>query len=444
MKTARLRLSLASLCALSFCPALSFANGYHFLHQSAEGLGTAYATNGTGAGDISAMFSNPASIIRFDGTRASMGFVLDLPKSKLYIVKATAPYSNGTVPVNGTPAEPSQPIDTAYGASMYMTHEARPGLVFGLAVGAPFAYVSEYPETAASRYTATRTSLAAINVSPTVAYRVNPQWAVGASLNLQYYMADLDTMVPTSLNPSTATDMKSHISAKNFAPGFSIGTEFQATPSTRIGASFRSAIHHSFHGTSELTGTSANYATLVSTAQALGVSITSPNGNADFDIATPYMLQFGLLHQVNDKLELYANANRFGWSVFKNTRIKYSNGLQDTVVDNDWNDSWFTALGLGYQYNSKLKLRAGMAYDWSPTPASAVSPRAPNGDRWNIGLGLSYAPDKDWKLDFGYQYIQFNKVTIALHGGNNIPRGTLDANLDLHANIFMVQINRRF
>jgi len=444
MKIARMRLSIASLCALSFCPALSFANGYHFLHQSAEGLGTAYATNGTGAGDISAMFSNPASIIRFDGTRASAGFVLDLPTSKLYNAKATAPFTNGTVPVTGTPAEPSQPIDMAYGASTYMTHEARPGLVLGVAVGAPFAYVSEYPETAMSRYTATRTALTAIDVSPTVAYRINSQWAIGASLNLQYYIADLDTMVATSLNPSTATDMKSHINAKNFAPGLSIGAELQATPSTRIGASFRSAVHHSFHGTAELSGAPANYAALVANAQAQGISITSPNGNAEFDIATPYMLQFGLLHQMNEKLELYANASRFGWSVFKNTHIKYSNGLQETVVDNNWNDSWFAALGLGYQYTAKLKFRAGMAYDWSPTPADSVSPRAPNGDRWNIGLGLSYALDKDWKLDFGYQYIQFNKVMIALKDGDNIPRGTLDANLDLHANIFMVQINKRF
>ena len=444
MKNNNLKLSAISILFMGLYPTISAANGYHFLHQSAEGLGSAYSTNGTGANDISAMFSNPASIIRFDGTRFSAGAVLDLPKSKLYNASATAPYSDGTVAVSGTPETPTQPIDTAYGAATYFTHEYRPGLVFGVAVGAPFAYVSEYPDTAVSRYTATKTALTALNISPTVAYRINPQWAVGGGLNLQYYSAGLDTMVATSTNPTIDTDVKSSIKAKDFAVGFSLGFEYQATPATRIGGSFRSSIKHSFHGTSELTGTPANYASLVTAAQAQNITITSPNGNVDFDIATPYMLQFGLLHKLNDKVELYANANRFGWSSFKNTHIVYSNGLAETVVDNNWHDSWFAAVGIGYQYDPKLKLRAGMAYDWTPTPASAVSPRAPNNDRWNVGLGLSYELDKNWKFDAGYQYIKFKKVTIALQGGNNIPRGTLDANLDLHAHIFMAQINRRF
>jgi long-chain fatty acid transport protein len=156
------------------------------------------------------------------------------------------------------------------------------------------------------------------------------------------------------------------------------------------------------------------------------------------------MIQLGLLHKINDNVELYANANRFGWSGFKNTTITFDNGLADTVVDNNWNDSWFVALGMGYQYNTQWKFRCGVAYDWTPTPAAAVSPRAPNNDRWNVGAGFSYQHGKNWKIDFGYQYIKFTKVTIALADGNNIPRGTLDANLDLYANVFMTQVNYSF
>lgn len=85
-------LSTLALALFSLYPNLCAANGYHFLHQSATGMSTAYATNGTGAKDISAMFPNPASLIRFDGTRASAGFVLDLPKSRLYNATATTHY----------------------------------------------------------------------------------------------------------------------------------------------------------------------------------------------------------------------------------------------------------------------------------------------------------------------------------------------------------------
>jgi long-chain fatty acid transport protein len=444
MKMKTLKLSAVCIALAGLFPAAAHANGYHFLHQSATGMSTAYATNGTGGNDISAMFSNPASIIRFEGTNFSGGFVLDLPKSRLYNASATAPYSNGSVAVAGTPAEPSQPIDTAYGAATYFTHQLQPDLVVGVAFGAPYAYVSEYPETAVSRYTATRTALTALNLSPNIAYRINPEWAIGGAVNFQYYSAGIDTMVATSTHPTVDTDVKSSIKAKNLALGFSLGFEHQMSADTRIGASFRSSIHHSFRGTSELTGSAANYAALLDAAKAQGVVITSPKGSADFDIATPYMLQVGLLHKLNDQVELYANANRFGWSAFKDTHIVYGNGLKESVVDNNWHDSWSTAVGIGYQYSPQVKIRAGMAYDWTPTPAPTVSPRAPNNNRWNMGTGLSYAMDKDWTFDLAYQYIQFTKVTIALKGGDNEPRGNLSANLDLHANVFMAQINRHF
>jgi long-chain fatty acid transport protein len=437
---------LASLCPAIF-PSLAMANGYHFLHQSAEGMGTAYATNGTAANDISAMFSNPSSIIRFDGTRASGSFVLDLPKSRLYNAEATAPppAAPNSYPVSGTPEEPRQPIDTAYGAASYFTYQINEDMVFGMYFGAPYAYVSEYPDTAVSRYTATTTSLFAYNLNPTLAYRVNEKLAIGGSINFQYYIAELETSVATNATPSVETDVTSNIKADDLSIGFSLGMEYQMSDETRIGMSYRSKIDHSFDGDVSFTGSEENLANgLNATNAAYNLGLTTLDSNVGFDISTPHMLQIGLLHQISEQSELYANANHFGWSAFKNTHISYDNGLPETVVDNNWNDSWMVAVGMGYQYSDKVKLRAGYAYDFTPTPADTVSPRAPNNDRWNVGLGLSYQYSDNLKLDFAYQYIKFEKVTIDLQGGNNEPRGTLKANLDLYANVFMMQMNYRF
>lgn len=428
------------LVLATFVHTNAMANGYEFLHQSAEGLGSAYATNGTATNDISAMFSNPASIIRFDGTRVSASFTLDLPRSKMEKASATAPF-NSAVNVEGNPAEPSQFIDTAYGAASYITHQYQPDMVVGFAINAPFAYVSDYVDTAVSRYTATNTELQALNFSPTFAYRVNQKWAIGGSFNIQYYQAALGTKIATSVTaPQLDTDVLSLIEGSDLGYGFSIGFEYQASENTRFGASYRSKISHKFDGTIKLTGTDANLATLSGLVPAL----TSFNGGADFVIDTPFMLQLGLLHKFNEKYELYANAKLSGWSAFKDTHITYDNGLPETVVDNDWNDSWYLAVGLGYQYSEKIKLRTGIAYDWTPTPAAAVSPRAPNNDRYYVGFGASYQYSPSTKIDFGYQYIKFSEVTIALAGGNNIPRGTLDAKVNLYANVFMLQFNYKF
>jgi len=426
-------------------PSVGLANGYHFLHQSAEGAGSAYATNGTGANDISAMFSNPSSIGRFDGTRVSSSLVIDLPSDVLRDASATAPFSDGQVAVTGTPDVQKNPIDTAFGSALYMTKQYKPDLVLGLSVTAPYAYISEYEDTAVSRYTATKTLLQAPNISPTFAYKLNDKWTLGGSLNFQYYKVELANQVATSVtNPSIATDVTSSIEGDDSGLGFSLGFEYQATPKTRIGVSYRSSIEHSFDADIAITGTPENYASLLNVASENGINITSPTGKAKFDIETPSMFQIGLLHKLDDKKEIYANANLTGWSVFEDTVVTYDNGLASTTVDNDWDDSWYIALGMGYQYNDKLKFRTGAAYDWTPTPADAVSPRAPNNDRWNIGAGFSYQKSDKIKLDFAYQYIKFTEVTIALAGGNNVPRGTLDGKIDLDAHVFMAQLNYLF
>ena len=249
---------------LTLTSPLCLANGYHFLHQSAEGTGTSYATNGTAANDISSMFSNPSSIIRFDGTRISAGFVIDLPESELKNIRATAPFSNGQVPVNGFPDPVKQPLDTAYGAATYFTHEIEPGLVFGASITAPYAYESDYVATASSRYTATSTQLQAINFSPTLAYRINEKWAIGGSVNYQYYDTELGTMVATSVtDPRIETDIESIIKGSDSGWGFSLGFEYQANERTRVGVSYRSEIDHSFNGDINLNGSDANFNSLV-------------------------------------------------------------------------------------------------------------------------------------------------------------------------------------
>jgi long-chain fatty acid transport protein len=431
------RLALPAMIALATHQ--SHANGYHFLHQSAEGFGSAYSSNGTAINDISAMFSNPASIARFDGTNVSASLALDFPRSTFDNVVATAPYSGA--PVTGTPAEPTQFIDTAVGAATYASRQMNDKLYFGLSFTAPYAYVSEYPREAASRYQATLTKLYAYNLSPALAYKVDDKLTLAVGVNFQYYTNKLNTMVSTDItNPAPGTDVKSEIEAQDLGYGFSLGMEYQFNPSTRIGMSYRSKINHSFDGDLRLSGTTANMAAL----QAEIPTLNANQGSADFGISTPSMLQVGLLHKLTDKLELYANANLTGWSVFKDTHIRFNNGLPDVVVDNGWEDSWYVGIGAGYQWNDRLKLRTGVAYDWTPTPAPTVSPRAPNHDRMYAALGLSYQASPAWKLDAGYLFILFEEVHVRLAGGNNVSRGTLSGDINLYANVFMFQANHRF
>ncbi len=437
MKSAKPAFRLAAAISLALGSAVAHANGYHFLHQSTEGMGSAYATNVASINDISAMFSNPASIARFDGLNVCTAVTLDMPRSQFFNLAATS-YQGAAV--TGEPKTLPQPIDTAVGAATYVSYQLNDKVYFGLSFTAPYAYVSEYEDTAASRYTATLTKLYAYNLSPVVAWKVDDQLSLSAGLNIQLYQNDVNTMLPVNaITPAPATDVESRIRATDINFGFSLGFEYQWSDRTRIGASYRSKIDHDFTGIFDLVGSPANLDTLKK-----NLNLSSLEGQATFSIATPSMLQFGVKHMLNDNLELYGSANLTGWHAFKDTVITFSNRFPTSTVDNNWDDSWYVAVGAGYQLSQTLKVRAGVAYDWSPTPAPAVSPRAPNNDRMYAGLGLTYQHDANWKFDAGYMYLRFRQVHVNLEGGNNAPRGTLSGDMDLYANVFMFQLNHKF
>ena len=62
-----------------------------------------------------------------------------------------------------------------------------------------------------------------------------------------------------------------------------------------------------------------------------------------------------------------AEAQWTDWSVFDQLTIKFDNPAQpDSVTEEEWQDTWFFALGTTFKATDELTLRAGIAYDQSP------------------------------------------------------------------------------
>lgn len=428
---------MRTLClAALLMPSLAMANGYQNLHQSADGLGTAYAANGTGIDDISAMFSNPASISRFGGTTLSFGTSLILPTDSFEDVTATT--STGAA-VTGSPAVPEQFLDTTLSGFAYASRQFGDNLTLGVSFNAPWATESDYTSTAASRYTATTTALTAYNLGLVVGYRVNAQLSFGGSINAQYYDSDFATNLPTSAAPTAATDIEARFTGTDLAFGYTLGAEYQATPATRFGVSYRSAIEHDFEGEIDLNGSDANFTALQDFVPGL-----TRSGDATYSIATPWMLQLGVHHRATEKLELYGSATLTGWSEFEDTVIDADNGLPQIQVRNGWDDAWYVAVGAGYQVDPKTKLLAGIAFDDSPTEDDVRNPRAPNEDRVYVGLGVNRDLGRHGMVKLGYAHTFFDDAPIALTDTNNPGRGTLNGTIKIRADIFMLQYIRRF
>ena len=425
-------LSLAFL----LMPSLAMANGYQNLHQSAEGLATAYAANGTGIDDISAMYSNPASISRFSGTNLTFGSSLILPTDSFENLSATT--ATGA-PVTGIPLVPTQFLDTTVGGFAYLSHQFSDRVTMGLSFNAPWATESDYTTTAVSRYTATTTNLTAYNIGVVLGFQVNPKLSLGASLNAQYYDSKFSTNLPTSLTPTAATDIQARFSGSDLALGYTIGLEYQATDATRFGVSYRSAIEHGFDGDVNLSGSAANFTALQGFIPGL-----QRNGVASYTIDTPWMLQLGVHHRATEKLELYGSATLTGWSEFDDTIINSSNGLPQIQVLNGWNNAWYVAVGAGYQITPKTKIMGGLAFDDTPTPVTVRNPRAPNEDRIYAGIGLTHDMGHYGMIKFAYAHTFFDDAPIALTAAANPGRGTLNGNIKIRADILALQYVRKF
>lgn len=437
----RHRLIVSGLGVLAL-PSAALANGYQDLHQSAQGLGTAYAVNGAGITDISAMFSNPASLTRFKGTWASGAASAILPRDTFQDLRATAPFSGSVV--TGTPAVPKQYLDNTVGAALFVSHQLSERLTLAAAFTVPWATKSRYPATAVSRYVAVDTALRAYNLNPVLAYDAGHGVSIAAGPAVQLYTADFSTAVdPTGgIAASPSNDILSRIKAHDLGIGFTAGVEWQASPATRLGLSYRSGIAHSFDGSLTLKSGNPNALTLLDQGlfATTGTHLAGATGRARFKINTPSIATFGISQRVTPAFDLYGSAVLVGWHLFRDTRVSYSNGLPMTIVDNDWHDSWYVAAGAGYRLNDAVQLRSGIAYDWTPTPHAVRNPRAPNADRIYAGAGLTYQASETWKIDVAYNHCFFKDAPIDLAGGNNIPRGTLDGVDRIDANIFMAQV----
>jgi long-chain fatty acid transport protein len=434
------RTFMASVSLAVLAPSIALSNGYQNLHQSATGLGTAYAANGTGIDDVSAIFSNPASLTRFPGWNASIGATLILPTDTFENLQATTTTSlgGGGVPVTGTPSEPSQFLDNSVSGYWYLSRQLTDRLFFGLAFNAPWATESDYTDTAASRYTATTTQLTAYNLSPMLAYKLDDRLSVAAGLNIQYYTSVFATNLPLDVNaPDADTDASAEFEGNKLAFGATLGVEYQATDRWRLGASYRTAIEHEFEGDVDISGPAA-------TLQAFANNGILPSGSADYAISTPWMLQLGAHNQINDRWELYGSATLTGWSEFTDTVITTSNLAAPIRVRNGWDDAWYVALGFGYQWTPQTKVFGGVAYDETPTPTEIRNPRAPNADRYYVGLGVSHEFRPGHMFKFGYAHTFFDDAEIRLTEATNPGRGSLSGDIKIDADIVMFQYVREF
>jgi long-chain fatty acid transport protein len=403
------------------------AAGFALIEQSGSGMGNAFAGAAATAEDASTIFFNPAGLTRLEGTQVTVaGHVVAVSAEFSNNGTSTAPFTIGTLGGNGGNAG-----DTAFIPNAYFSMPVGERLVLGIGVNAPFGLVTEYDSDWVGRFQGIKSEIMTVNINPTVAYKVSDTVSLGFGVNYQQFDAELTNKVNgVGLGFPPGTELDAKLEADDDGVGWNAGVLIQASPTTRIGASYRSAIDYTLEG--DVTITNA------------GVLVGLASGPVSADVTLPDMFSVSLVQAINDKFDLLADVTFTRWSEIQSIRIvNSSGGTVDTLVLN-FDDTYRFSVGLNYKCSDKFIGKFGLAYDQSPVDDQNRTVRLPDNDRKWISVGGSYKVGQAGKLDFGYSHLFSSDSSINQDRGNALAFGLVSGTYEASIDIVSLQYSMSF
>ena len=184
MKSKRYLLALGLACLL--CPSLGYAQALRFQPQGviAAGQGNAFAAQ---ADDASAIHYNPAGLSQVNGVQIVTGTIL--LGGSIKVKSQTGIDSRGDFGGSIAVPPPSHSYVSANLGSLGW--DGLSNLTVGLGLTSPFGLNTRYPIDGPFNTVVTSAALPLIDIKPTVAYKVNDQFAIGVSADIYTFASFL-------------------------------------------------------------------------------------------------------------------------------------------------------------------------------------------------------------------------------------------------------------
>ncbi|EGR3970454.1 aromatic hydrocarbon degradation protein [Vibrio cholerae] len=403
MKTNKTLLSCAVAFGLASVSTFTQAAGFQLAEYSATGLGRAYAGEAAMADNASAQWRNPAMLAYLEGTQVSAGAI----------------YVNPNVDVEGTVNHAqlgkshASSNDFAHDAvipNFYLSHQLNEQVALGFALGTNYGMETDLGTEFAASHFGNQASVISKEANLNIAYQILPQLSIGGGV--RYVMgeghfgatAPAKNLIrhPVTNNVMTlpkGTTLK-YMEGEDNSWGWQVGSAWQINQDHRLGFAYKSEVVMDFEGHAE------------------GVSYGSYKPGM-MSVTLPATAELASFHQLNDQWAIHASINWTDWSSFKELTAVFPE-KSDLIKSENWEDNYRFALGTTYQYDAKLALRAGVAYDTSAVDDKNRTATIPETDRTWVSVGGSYIATPQLTLDAGFTYIFAKDATI------NEPRDASD------------------
>jgi len=432
------------LCSLG---GQAWGAGITIMEQSVKELGQAFSGASTNIEDASAVFFNPGAMGRLHGNLLSFAGYTVIPSTEFHNSGSRlAPQLGGAPLLGGNGGDGGV---TTLIPNFYAVHELTERLVLGVGVNEPFGVHSSYESRWQGRYQALDSEIRTVNINPSLAIRIKDELSFGAGLNVQYLDAKLTNAIDFgsvclgTLGPSVCVlqgllpqQVDGHIKLQgdSIAVGYNLGILYAPDMNTRMGANYRSGIHHDIAGDADYTVPSA------------ALPLTQGGQFVDTRMHTsvnlPDTVSFGLYHRFDTRWAVTADALWTHWSLVKSLTVKFSSAQPDTVQPLDWQDTWRVAVGVNYDFAPATTLRLGVAYDETPIPsAQRRIPRIPDSDRVWLAVGVSLSPIKSITMHGGYAHLFFQDAPTKTVGSTG---DLLSGRFSNQIDILGLQLDWRF
>ncbi|CAH7025980.1 Long-chain fatty acid transport protein [Vibrio chagasii] len=360
-----------SLAATAIFTSLNaFASGLFLQEAVVANAGTTGAGDGVYTRSAAAMWTNPATMSHMGESKTTintMAFDLEMQ------------YQDNGNKQDGK----AHTVMPSFGA--FHAHQVTDKLHLGIALGAVGGSSLDYGSNWAGAALLEDITLTAMQVNPSLSYKLNDQWSVGAGVQFSWAAFQQTTSMLTAKQDT------------DWAYGYNLGVMYTPTNKLKLGASYRSKLEHEFNNEVKGLGDVAN--------------------SLSTDIALPEIIDFSASYALNSQLDLLASVQFHRWSAWDETVLDFGAAdLGGVPIERDWDDVWKFAVGADYQLNSDWRLKAGFSYETSPQDDPSMQwVDLPVGEQYRYSVGASTYWD-DILIDVFYEYADLGSVEMDRYG----------------------------
>lgn len=358
-------------------PVLAYSQSFQVNLQGQKQ--TAMAGAGTGVAlDEAAVFFNPGAVsfLKKNGVQAGI--------SPLYL--RTAFRENGSNITEYNHTKWATPIQ---GYAVFGNPENR--LRFGIGVYAPFGGAMHWNENWTGKYTVTSLDLQAIYIQPTLSYRITDEIGIGGGLVYSMGKVDLRRAIPLTLNNGQSSTAQLKGDTHDF--GWNAGIYIKTISGVSIGITHRSQV------TANVKDGDANFVVPNALQSSFPTKFT-----AALPLPATSSIGFGIYP--TEKTIIAFDANWVHWSKYKELAFDYDNNarIPDTKSPRNYHDAAALRLGIQNQTTTRLVLRAGVGYAFTPVSTGYVTPEVPDANRVLLSAGVGYKASEKFSVDLSFLY----------------------------------------